>query len=209
MNSPAPRMVWNWRLTVAVLIGAALWVVIVFAVVTVAAADSRPVRPGDSGAQVEDIQQQLAAYGYTVTVDGRFGPQTTKAVRHWQQANGLVVDGIVGPVTRASLDLSPATPAQPARRLNPPTLSPEETIRAVWPDDVEDRAVAIAWRESRLTPSARNACCYGLFQIHFAAHRSWLGQFGVTSPADLLNADTNARVALALYQSAGWGPWSL
>lgn len=175
-----------------------------------AQADSRPIRPGANGAEVSRLQAQLRSYGYTVTVDGQYGPQTQRAVRHWQKSNGLTVDGVAGPQTLASLTL--VTAGAPAVRVDPPTpppTTPEEIIRDIWPDDSEDRAVAIATRESRLVPTARNACCYGLFQIHYAAHRSWLAAYGVTSPAQLLDARTNATVALALFQAAGWGPWSL
>lgn len=168
-------------------------------------ADDRHIRLGDTGGAVTAAQASLASYGYTVTVDGQFGPQTERAVRSWQRANGLVVDGIVGPVTAATL--------RPAVRVSPPSppppTTPEEIIRAVWPDDSEEHALRIAYRESRWVPTVRNACCYGLFQIHYAAHRAWLATFGVTSPAQLLDATTNATVALALYRAAGWGPWQL
>lgn len=177
--------------------------------------DDRPVRPGDSGAAVTQVQAQLAARGYTVAVDGRYGPQTERVVRSWQAANGLRADAIVGPLTRASLHLSHASnganprPADMAPNPSGSRSSPEQIIRDVWPDDIEDQALAIAFRESRLVPTARNSCCFGLFQIHYAAHRGWLAQFGVTSPTDLLDPSTNAVVAFALYQAAGWGPWAL
>jgi hypothetical protein len=58
-------------------------------------------------------------------------------------------------------------------------------------------------------PTARNACCYGLFQIHWRAHRDWLATIGVTSPIQLLDAATNTRAAFALYSIDGWTPWSL
>jgi murein L,D-transpeptidase YcbB/YkuD len=45
----------------------------------------------------KDIQQTLKNAGYyTGEVDGKFGPQTEKAVKDFQDANNLVVDGKVG-----------------------------------------------------------------------------------------------------------------
>lgn len=49
---------------------------------------------GASGDQVKDIQNLL-----NITVDGKWGPKTTEAVKAYQKANGLKVDGIVGPQT--------------------------------------------------------------------------------------------------------------
>jgi len=83
-------------------------------------------------------------------------------------------------------------------------------IREVWPPELHTEAIRVASRESRLQSNVRNACCIGLFQIHFEAHRRWLGTQGVTIPEQLLDAATNVRVALALHQrSGGWGPWGL
>jgi len=114
-------------------------------------------------------------------------------------------------VPTARLDEA-ATAYAPAVRIDPPAPPPcdvECIIRDVWPDQLEDRALRIAWRESRFVPTARNACCYGLFQIYFTVHRAWLADYGVTSPADLYDPRTNATVAYALYQKAGWAPWAL
>ena len=82
-------------------------------------------------------------------------------------------------------------------------------IREIWPDDLEDKALAIAWRESNYKATAFNgSCCYGVFQINWASHKSWLGSLGITSTNDLLDARKNITVAYAIYQRAGgWGPW--
>ena len=111
----------------------------------------------------------------------------------------------------------PATSAVPATTTTTEVIPPapssnvaEAIIRSVWPDDLEDRAVEIAIRESRLQSNAHNWCCVGLFQIHWGAHKSWLSSVGVTTKSQLYDAETNARAALALYQRAGgWGPWAL
>lgn len=59
-----------------------------------------------SGATVTEIQTRLKAWGYyTGSVDGTYGSQTEKAVRYFQQSNGLSVDGQAGPETLAALGL--------------------------------------------------------------------------------------------------------
>ena len=79
----------------------------------------------------------------------------------------------------------------------------------MWPDELEARAIEIATRESTLVATAKNSCCYGLFQINWESHKAWLAGLGVTSPDQLFDAATNARAAYALYQrSGGWGPWT-
>jgi hypothetical protein len=155
---------------------------------------------------------RLHEFGYTINTPAR----AERAIRHWQKVNGLTVDGIIGPETLSSLDMTTggATATAPAARTAPPVPAaddgmPETIIRDVWPDELEDRAVAIATRESRLVPTARNACCYGLFQIHWTAHRDWLARIGVTDSIQLLDARTNTIAAYALYQLDGWAPWSL
>ena len=59
---------------------------------------------------VATIQQQLnyylSQYGYaTLVVDGINGVNTTNAIRWFQELNGLVIDGIVGPNTAAYLGI--------------------------------------------------------------------------------------------------------
>lgn len=64
---------------------------------------------GSSGTAVRAVQyylRRLAAYYSdvpTVTVDGKFGAATTRAVKAWQTRAGLTVDGVVGRLTFQSL----------------------------------------------------------------------------------------------------------
>ncbi len=86
----------------------------------------------------------------------------------------------------------------------------EAIIREVWPDDLEDEAVRIATRESNLIPTVRNYCCYGLFQLYYSVHKTWLAQIGVTSANQLYDPRVNATAAYTLYQRSGsWAPWAL
>lgn len=64
-------------------------------------------RQGSKGAEVTWIQGRLNAHGIACGVDGDFGPRTHEAVVLFQRRRGLAADGIVGPVTRAALEVAP------------------------------------------------------------------------------------------------------
>jgi peptidoglycan hydrolase-like protein with peptidoglycan-binding domain len=64
------------------------------------------VHIGDSGPGVKQIQTALVAKGYKVSVDGKFGAQTQKAVKAFQAKVGIKQDGIVGPATWSRLKSS-------------------------------------------------------------------------------------------------------
>lgn len=68
------------------------------------ATDLPTLRPTSEGAAVRVLQQRLQAKGHEVDVDGVFGQQTLAAVNAFQQANGLGVDGVVGPRTWDALE---------------------------------------------------------------------------------------------------------
>jgi murein L,D-transpeptidase YcbB/YkuD len=53
--------------------------------------------------EVKELQALLNAYGFALYLDSSFGPLTDSAVRQFQRAMGIGVDGIVGPVTRSKL----------------------------------------------------------------------------------------------------------
>lgn len=76
------------------------------------------VQAGDRGDQVVDIQQRLAAVGFSVGEKGFFDQATEDAVRQFQQSQGLKADGVVGLQTLAALPaISDASPqAAPDRQ---------------------------------------------------------------------------------------------
>jgi len=62
---------------------------------------------GSSGSEVKQIQQKLKEWGYYKgNVDGVYGSQTQQAVKNFQKANGLKVDGIAGEKTLAAIGIS-------------------------------------------------------------------------------------------------------
>jgi LysM repeat protein len=103
---------------------------------------------------------------------------------------------------------APATTQPPAPANTYTKAQVTQIIRDVWPDELEDEAIRIATRESNLNPTVHNSCCYGLFQIYYTAHRTWLATMGITSASQLYDPRTNATAALALYNSNGWAPWA-
>ncbi|MCG7308020.1 MULTISPECIES: C40 family peptidase [Brachybacterium] len=65
---------------------------------------SEKLRWGSQGSTVEQLQSALNDEGADLAVDGKFGKLTHGAVKDYQRANGLQIDGVVGPETRGSLN---------------------------------------------------------------------------------------------------------
>lgn len=59
-----------------------------------------PVQTGDD---VKWVQSVLSKLGYSVAIDGSYGPSTRDAIKAFQRDHGLSVDGSCGPATRAKL----------------------------------------------------------------------------------------------------------
>ena len=64
------------------------------------------LKKGSRGPAVQELQRKLISLGYiTEGIDGIFGANTDQAVRQFQKAHGLKVDGIVGPATKKALGI--------------------------------------------------------------------------------------------------------
>lgn len=62
-----------------------------------------PLRAGDEGAAVIDVQQRLVRCGFAVERGGRYDEPTQRAVAAFQGARGIRVDGVCGTQTWAAL----------------------------------------------------------------------------------------------------------
>lgn len=206
-------------------------VVLVAALLAMSTPTYADVNLGDTGQDVTEVQYQLRALGYTLAVDGHFGPQTDRAVRRWQKSNGLAVDGIVGPATTASL-------ARAVRLQQPsaPTLEPTGVLGLPFaPEGLSACDEARFYREQFGLPPAfdglvnreskclntvtsRTGCCVGYLQIHyivFSDHR--MGALAEICGAtwqnikgnDPLSKQRNMCAAKQLFDVVRYQPWSL
>lgn len=174
------------------------------------------VTTGDQGDDVKIVQEALADYGYSVVVDGVFGPQTEKAVQHFQRVSSLVTDGIVGPITSRALGLTQTTRGEQTQLTSAPVFSGPcaqyaGLLSYFSPGWSVSQFQQIMHRESRCRPDVTSStgCCHGLLQIH-QMHIRNLGVCGVYSVSDLKQPDKNVCSAAVLYRRAGGAsPWAL
>ncbi|MBG1266845.1 peptidoglycan-binding domain-containing protein [Nostoc sp. WHI] len=62
--------------------------------------------PGTSSEGIKHLQERLQEFGfYQKAFTGNFDQTTQDAIKEFQEANGLAVDGIVGLMTLHALDL--------------------------------------------------------------------------------------------------------
>ena len=85
---------------------------------------------GSSGSDVKKLQEVLNKNGYSLDVDGKFGPKTQAAVKDYQKKKGLKVDGIVGEKTWGSLNSGKAAKKTTASKKT--TTTSKTTKRPVY-----------------------------------------------------------------------------
>ena len=85
---------------------AVIFAVNIFIIALAQRASAEIYKKGSGGAVVSEIQTRLKNWGYyNGAVDGVYGSRTEKAVRWFQEKNGLNVDGQVGDQTLAALGM--------------------------------------------------------------------------------------------------------
>lgn len=85
---------------------ALIFAVNIFIIALAQRASADLYKKGSGGPAVSEIQTRLKNWGYYFgAVDGVYGSQTEKAVRWFQEKNGLAADGQVGDQTLAALGM--------------------------------------------------------------------------------------------------------
>ncbi len=86
------------------------------------------LKQGDQGDAVKEVQQRLKELGYySNTCDGKYGSVTVKAVKAFQQKNGLTADGVADSATVKKLNASNAVKADGTKANATATSKPTAT----------------------------------------------------------------------------------
>ena len=92
--------------------------------------NSDSLRYGDRGDDVKELQERLKKLGYyTGSIDGKYGSGTEKAVRSFQERNGLTADGVAGKKTLAALEASSAVGNESSNSTAAFSLKTNQTLR--------------------------------------------------------------------------------
>lgn len=116
------------KLTTDGIVGAETLEEMVKALESLSADDDTLLKEGDKGDAVKSIQALLNEKGYNIIADGHFGPKTTQAVKNFQKANNLNVDGVVGAGTIKALRTAGSAGAS-VNSAGSITLASSETMR--------------------------------------------------------------------------------
>lgn len=144
------------------------------------------LRIGSSGSAVRELQTLLQRAGYSIAVDGDFGPATKKVVVEFQFAQKLEVDGVVGPKTQQALKVFQLTQNES------PGEQPASSIPAVKNAFKGGGAIAIVL-------SIRNQIA------ETASYLSGMGaKFADSLSSGLLAVSGFIGICLAIYTAYGW-----
>ncbi|WP_100373037.1 peptidoglycan-binding protein [Bacillus sp. FJAT-45037] len=169
---------------------------------------------GDKGALVEDLQVELVELGfYQGNKDGLFGPLTQAAVKGFQSAQGIQVDGIAGPETYANLYYGANRAAAPAEEVavaaepaqeqaataeetpavqEPATEEPAEAPAKEVEAEPTPAPVVEETQEEPAAPATENQATFNMEATAYTAYCQ--GCSGITATGQDLRANPNKKV---------------
>jgi lysozyme family protein len=131
----------------------------------------RTLRRGSFGWDVSVLQFLLARRGALVPIDGYFDTRTERAVRRFQRARRLAVDGVAGVRTLTAFRARPRVAVHPVL-VSDTIRAPQTSVRALlnyWAGHygVDTKLVrAVAWMESGYQTNLTSAAgAWGVMQI--------------------------------------------
>jgi peptidoglycan hydrolase-like protein with peptidoglycan-binding domain len=151
---------------------------------------------GSSGPGVAGVQRALG-----LRATGHFGSATDRGVRAFQRRRGLLVDGIVGPQTRAALGLGPSAATAAGSRSATTTQATTAAGSGSGSPDLQ----RISQCESGGNPHAVSAGGQYRGKYQFS-YQTWRSVGGRGDPAAASEAEQDRRAA-ALYRRGGTGSW--
>jgi len=165
-------------------------------------AHARALRIGDVGPAVSQLQDMLVQVGYPVTVDGRFGPATERAVFSFQKRAGIAVDGIAGRQTLARLERE--AQARSARKAPAPSRdsSAHRTIQTLIAKAKQFLGTNYRW--GGITPQGFDCSGFVYYVINacgFDFPRSLQEQFRTGSPVSRQDLQIGDLVFFSTYQA--------
>ena len=170
-------------------------------------ASASALHRGDNGTAVKAMQQRLIDLGYLASgsADGIFGVKTYQALRDFQLANALYVDGVAGKNTIASLNSSSATGKNTARPNTTATPTPNISNDIGTTTKVSAENVVYEYWYS----TVRNACRqYPYATVYdYSTGISWqvhMFSYGKHAEAEPLTAADTAK----LEQAFGGNTWT-
>jgi peptidoglycan hydrolase-like protein with peptidoglycan-binding domain len=116
-------------------------------------------------AGIESMQRQLNALGCNAgTIDGKLGPNTIQAVRWFQTAAGIAVDGIVGVDTTGRLAQASASGSPNCRSVAapPPATAPSSAQAACTQARIQTGVQAALLANEKMVKSGPFQCAAGL-----------------------------------------------
>lgn len=150
---------------------------------------------GSSGMEIEKIQLKLQALGYfpkTIAANGNFGPATLRAVKAFQKSQGIIQNGVIGPLTMTALQKKGLTlPASGSivKEWRDTIPQDREVLLTVWNQKTDElNLVSITLKSERVKVGrtyrtvSRVVTKTPGFTVHYKGGNGVNVQYTVTSP---------------------------